>query len=465
MGASLSHSYYDAINTRYTGRHWWGGIRNSIPDPLTGGDAQELSRLLSLPGFEDGRTGTDIAIVGADLGRMTEADDVVRERTPSEAATFIASSILWHLWPKFGSQDRTASMSFRVAIDGRDVSIPDPNQVTYIAPFVASLDKLSRGEGREYTRTSKPRRPGQMAHEVTVADPGTLGPSRPVALAAMPFQPPYRHIARMRAAELVVDYFPGPAQPDSMFGYAGVFRASADPLSEDIFAMSEPPTHDAWEERGLGGIALGVIRGSRKFIRDTMTETLMPATPVGGAVSGLGVLAAELAGLIPLSVGTGPGLGGGSTDAGSQGLKPGGLGGSSGSGASGSSGSGGTDQSGNGAKRRSHLPKSPQVKGAPRLSLEAEGLRIAARVIVPESDQQRRVTANAFVVLDGGGRETEPPLGADQPVVLAWRSEPGQAVSEGPTLALGPGECGELTVLVSHVPDAVIRIAFTTQVG
>lgn len=229
--------------------------------------------------------------------------------------------------------------------------------------------------------------------------------------------------------------------------------------------MSEPPTHDAWEERGLDGIALGVIRGSRKFIRDTVTETLMPAAPVGGAVSGLGLLAAELAGLIPLAVGTGPGIGGASTDSGSPGQKGGDPGADSGGSVGGSSEAGGASQSGGESKHRSRVPKNPQVKGAPRLALEPEGLRIVARVMVPESDQPRRVTASAYVVLDGGGRESEPPLGAAQPAVLAWRSEPGHVLSEGPMLALGPGDFGEWTVLVSHVPDAVVRVALTTEVA
>jgi hypothetical protein len=432
MGSSLGHSYYDGSSIRYTGRHWWGEIHDDVPDPLVGSAAEDAACALGLPGFDDGRTGTDIVILGADLGRVDIDDNDTRERTPAEAATFMMSAVLWNLWPKFGSDERTRDMDFRILLDGRELDVPHPAEDPYLAPFVASLDELHTGEGRVYERVREPKRVGELSYRLVPADPRGNRPVRLAVSAAMPFEPPFRHVARMRAAELVVDYMEGPSHADVSIGYAGVFRADSGDKVEHAFATSEPPTHDDWVERGLSGTDLGIVRGARKFIKDTIASEIAPRTGSGGGVSGLGALAAELAGLIPAAAGNAP--------------SPDGRG---------RTGSGGGGTVGG--------RKDPHVKGDARVVLHEGSPHVVARVVVPPGTAPRRILASASVVLEGGGAETQPPLGAAQPAIVGWRRDSDQWQAPGSSIQVDATETSDFFVYATYIPDAVVRIAITTE--
>ncbi len=96
MGAALGHSWYRG-DRRFTGRHWWGVVApDDIPDPAVDEQAAEIADVLGLPGFADGRPGTDIVILAADLG-VTGAEPDTRPRTPHESATLLSSSVLWNV--------------------------------------------------------------------------------------------------------------------------------------------------------------------------------------------------------------------------------------------------------------------------------------------------------------------------------------------------------------------------------
>jgi hypothetical protein len=104
MGASLGRDFYGPDDRRYTGRHWWGKPGDEgVPDPLEGEEAAEMARLLELPSFEGSETGTTVVVLGVDLGLRDTQDDESEDvqRTPYDAGVHLASSMLWHLWPKF----------------------------------------------------------------------------------------------------------------------------------------------------------------------------------------------------------------------------------------------------------------------------------------------------------------------------------------------------------------------------
>lgn len=430
MGSSLGHSYYDESAIRYTGRHWWGEIHEGIPDPLVGDAADEAARALGLPGFDDGRTGTDIIILGADLGRVDINDNETRDRSPAEAATFMMSAILWNLWPKFGSDRRTRDMDFRMILDGRELEFVHPADEPYLKPFVHGLDELRSGGGRWYERVREPKHVGSLAYSLVPADPMGNKAVRLAVSAAMPFEPPFHHVARMRAAELVVDYLEGPVHPEAMFGYAGVFRADSGEKVDRAFAASEPPTHDDWVERGLSGTDLGVVRGAKQFIRNTLTDEIAPkAKTSGDGVSGLGALASELAGLIPAAAGNAPSP--------EQRRSP----------------------SSSAPKGR----REPHVKGDARVVLHEGVPHVLARVVVPAGGSRRSILASASVVLEGGGAETQPPLGAAQPAIVGWRRESDQWQASGATIQVDASETSDFFVYATYVPDAVVRISVTSE--
>jgi hypothetical protein len=440
MVAAMGHSWF-AEDRQYTGRHWWGAVgADGIPDPLLDDDADQVAHALGLPGFADGRSGTDIAVLAADLG----SDTTVFEnggRTPQEASTYLASAMLWHLWPKMIPDAEGRYMRCVAAAEGRDVPVPSPDTLDEFRPFVEALRRVRNREGRAFSRTVPPKDVGMLDIQLTGA---STRPSRLLETAAKPFEGPLHHVARMRVPELVVDYFPGPAHPDARLGYAGVFKSSE--LADVHFAAAEPPTHDSWVTKGLTGTTRGVVHGAKAFILKEIDERLNLGTHgVGTGIGGLGMLASRLASM----TGAPPAdsSGGDSVD------------GTPGTGAT--TGNGGAGSSAGGAS--TGRPGRAKILGSPVVRVHDGQPFVAARVQVPASTVARTVGAEVSVVVEGGGREIEPPVGAETPVILQWRSTLSDQIVHGSTLVLPSGDPAEWWVYSTYVPDAVLR--FRLQAG
>jgi hypothetical protein len=449
MGAALGHSWYRG-ERRYTGRHWWGIVGDDdIPDPAVGSEAEELSRALGLPGFADGRTGTDIVVLGADLG-VTGPETDLRERSPHEAATYLTSAILWNLWPKMVSDERGMHMRFAVGVDGSQVPVPAPEALDDFAPFVEALRDIREGRGTTYTRTVHPKDAGALALSLCATD--SMSP-RSLVTAARPFDGPSHHIARMRVAELVVDYLPGPSHPDARFGYGGVFRASQ--LADVLFASAEPPTHDDWVSKGLTGTPRGVVQGARSFIARQLDDRWGIGGQTGGSGGqGLGQLAARLANLVPARLARQGARGTASSIATSA---SGGAGTENNEGAIG----GGSPGSGLGRQSRGGNPK---LVGSPALTIHNGCPFLVAKVQVPASVLERVLTAEVDVVVEGGGKEGEPPAGAAFPQILQWQSAMTGEVVPSASMLLSPGAASDWYVYATHVADAVVRFKVRQEV-
>lgn len=438
MGAALGQSFHNSADIRFTGRHWWGTVEDEVPFPVTGAQAQAISARLGLPGFASGRFGTDIALLGFDLGETDDRGER-RPRTPQETARFLVSAILWNLWPKMGSSERPAEMRFRVIVDGVDVPVPAPHDVPELFPFVKALDGIQVGDGKVYSRTRDPRDAGRTQLTLTTADPRSGSPVPLEVAAAMPVQMPLHHIARMREPELIVDYFAGPPHPDPLFAYAGVFRASTE--ADTLFAMSEPPTHDDWVSAGLHGTANGVVRG----LKSALTKAVEEKFPRQGSglqvsVEGLGRLSSRLAGLIPAISGSGVGAGipVDPPDPGRSG--------------------------GGGGSRRGGRRRRATLSGDPRVKLSGNGPIVEASVRVPEGDAAIEVFAQVDVSL-GNGLESasEAPLGSTPPAILGWLSPRGRWYP-GAGVLVPPQDCGTWTVQTRYLPDAAVRVSIKSKV-
>ncbi|WP_250031664.1 hypothetical protein [Paractinoplanes maris] len=436
MGAALGHSWYSG-DRRFTGRHWWGEVGpDDVPDPIVDDEAAAFSRALNLPGFADGRTGTDIVVLAADLG-LTGHDQEARERSPHEAATYLTSAILWNLWPKMVPDESGTHMRFFVGVDGSRVRVPSPETLEDFAPFVEALQEIRAGSGSQFARTVPPKDAGALALSLAAAGGAS---ARHIVTAARPFDGPSNHVARMRVAELVVDYLPGPPHPDSRLCYGGVFRASED--ADELFASSEPPTHDDWVSKGLSGAARGVVQGARTFILKQIDERFGMGTQAGGSGGqGLGQFAARLASVVPARL----------TDTPPAGGRPG----TNGGGGNGGGGVGGGRPARGGAVRLSGPPSLRFHDGRPFL---------VATVHAPASSVRRVVTAEVEVVVEGGGREGEPPAGALVPQILQWQSVSDAAVVQGAAIMLSPGQASDWYVLATYVPDAVVRFKVGQEV-
>lgn len=423
MGAALGDDFWTIDNTRFTGRHWWGSVKaDGVVDPLTGADADDAANLLGLPGFEPDQTGTTVVVLGADLGlAWDECDSGFAD--PQALGIHLASAMLWNLWPRFRSTTPVAesAMRFSVSVDGREISIPAPQDVATLRPFVdahRSLGKSSRS--RSYRRTAAPK-----IHVGDLAVENGIAPQEETLLvqSARPFMGAAHHVARMRQAGLVVDYFEGPVHPDPLFIYGGVFRAT--PEADKYFAASEPPTHDRWNPEGLDASSRAVVEGARRWTRDYLNKRFPAVTAsAGSSATGLGQGSRRLSALVAAVSATG-------TDPASDlGPTTGGDGGSGGPGG-GAFGSGGNGESpgANGAKVSVHLI------GDPWVSNYEGSLAAFARVRVTRPEMVASIRATLDVVLDGGSREGQPPAGAFTPQVIGWMGpDAASLVCQGETL-------------------------------
>jgi hypothetical protein len=436
MGAALGESYYEG-DQRYTGRHWWGEVGDTIADPILDAGAGLVSRRLGLPGFADVESGTDIAVVGADLG-LAGSDADSPQRTLEEAAEYLASSLLWHLWPKIVPDENGRFMRFQVAVEGRAIEIPSPESVADLAPFVQALHEVRAGCGVRYSRTVAPKDAGSFSLKLLAAKASDMPRSADVA---RPFIGPPHHVARMRTPELVVDYFQGPPHADARFAYGAVFKASRE--ADAAFAMSEPPTHDCWVARGLVGTNKGVVQNVTRFLNREIGQVVTPhVAPRGETSHGLGELSARLGALIHNGIGGSAETADGAAGAGNQ------------SGRASSAGSGSASRGGTG--HRGPVRK-PRIVGVPRVEIHCGELRVVAKVEIPSYESAREVRAGIDVVIEGGKIEDAPPDGADVPTILEWHRSDGTQVIVGPTLAIAPDDSAQWLVHASYVEDAVVR--------
>src|SRR3954451_19630927 len=102
----------------------------------------------------------------------------------------------------------------------------------------------------------------------------------------------------MRSPELVVRYHEGPTTPSLHSVYAGVFRA--DDELDEVYAASEPPTHDNWVHEQLTGHARTFVRVTCTRLREQLAAF---RAAVAGAVSttstaALGAASSFLGGLV-----------------------------------------------------------------------------------------------------------------------------------------------------------------------
>ncbi len=100
IGAAMGDGYEDK-KIRFTGRHWLGVKEDGIAQALVDDDAVRVAESLGLPRFDDGETGTTVAVVDVDLGGSAGTDDV--ERTP---ATSSGVPCLHHCLEPVAAHDR-----------------------------------------------------------------------------------------------------------------------------------------------------------------------------------------------------------------------------------------------------------------------------------------------------------------------------------------------------------------------
>lgn len=233
----------------HTGRHWWGQSDSGEPVPLEGAAADTLAAQLGMPPHTDDALGTNILILDPDFG----------ERTPEQGMTFIAESVLWHLWPKLVGAH--SLMAINVSLNGLDIAIPNPESRPPLNHFVTAYRALKQSDEdsaafvQQHKITRYSERLGTLAlvrfpslpfkSPFVVDDGYRLGESESPAPASPFTNRTCNHTVLLRSPELVVEYRQGPPAPMEGIEWAAVFRGEDD--LDSAFAQAEPPTHDSWQ--------------------------------------------------------------------------------------------------------------------------------------------------------------------------------------------------------------------------
>jgi hypothetical protein len=423
IGVALGHSFR-ADGIPYTGRHWWGRLADdNVLDPLLDDEAELVARQLGLPDYDaPDALGTDIAIVGAGLGRdLDEPGDGATTRGIEDAADYIASAVLWNLWPLLtASDDGKPAMTCKVVTDERTIDIPDPVTVPRLRPFVIALRAVDGGGGKSIVR----RKPAPLDVGTFHAVPALASQRRDWRDRAAPFNGPAHHCALMRQAGLVVAYIDGPPIPDDDQQYGAVFRSSR--AADEAFAAAEPPTHDAWITHGLSDGDNSTVQAALRSIRTRLAD-LADTTRDHGTLTTqppLGQLSQRFADLVSPTADT------------SAKEEP-------------------PARGRNGVKAASsRRPMTTVVTPAALTMIDGEPL-IHTTVVVSDSVQPLWLTAAALVALDVG-TEAEPPAGTARPEIIEMRSDAARV--PGDRVRLDSSASRRWTIIARPVPNAATRI-------
>jgi hypothetical protein len=477
IGCALWKSYVatDANGeTRYTGRHWWGDTSGDVVEPLVGVKAESMAHRLGLSPFGPNETGTTVVVIDPNL----------EDREPAEAATYLAETITWHLWPKMlDGPSGVPPMRFSVTCDGMVHPVPDPRETHPLDMFVAAYRRLDDGESRSLECLSPRKLLGRLGLEkkyATALEPTSA--ARMVGIESL-----VHHVCLMRPAELVVTYHPGPKPPSELIAYAGVFRA--DRALDETYAKAEPPTHDSWNHETLEHPESRYVRTTFRRISEALEGLLDLGGKVraGSAQIALGAASGRFAPLVGGAWGIG-----GATDYGKPGdvrlaprpttTPPSGtsevlhdadaVGGRStttrydgpGGGSGGDGHLAGSDLAGGSAPVSRPTRRRPRVEyvGDPYLDERSDAAVIVQRFRLPVPGPQR-VRVDLAVALTGpGGRETDPPLEAKMPGLLGWENAAGDLLV-GPTYVIEGGDDTVWSAIVLPAPDTMTEITVLTQ--
>ncbi|MFF3322087.1 hypothetical protein [Streptomyces sp. NPDC002889] len=462
IGCTLWKSYVATEaegDRRYTGRHWWGDVSGDVVEPLVGTEAEATAQRLGLRPFGPEETGTTIIVIDPNLDELE----------PAAAADYLADTIAWHLWPKMISTGgNSPAMRFTVTSDGIEHPVPDPRETRPLNMFVAAYEMMTGQDGSDLGCMKPKRHLGRLGLVKRIMPP--LEPTR--ASRMLDIEDLVHHVCLMRPAELVVTYRPGPKPPSANQGYAGVFRA--DEAMDEIYAKAEPPTHDAWNPQSLE-------RPESTFVQTTfrrISEALDGLLSLGGVARpgasnvALGAASSLFSGL----VGGAWGIGGatayskpGSTatraskeneeenlrrptsgrpvpkGAHSDTEQP--------AAADWTAGPGGTGT----ARRRPRV----QYVGEPYYDDRGDDSVLVQEFRLPVAGPQR-VRIDLAVTLPGtGGRETDPPIGASMPVLIAW--EDGDGLQHAPEGCVIEGGESVWRALVRPAPDTMTEIGIKVE--
>ena len=500
IAMAVGDDEYTERGVRYTGRHWWGSLRTPLlAEPLRGPEADTAAFNLGMHNLIKGVSGTAILVV-APRSPQASAEENLQKIT--EDIAHAAGEYAWpHILP-----GRAASIDLTVTLNRNPVRVPSPATDARLRVFADAFmhcQQLADG-------TLEPGDVWPWHHRVlrSTRPDAALGTlvwhqSLPAAHPAASGQP-QSQVALIRKPHFVVAYRDVPAHPSGGNTY-GVFLAA--PELDQKYAASETPTHDEWKPKP--GVHFDPARRALKQINDAIKErprgdrSLATGAEAPGVVtiaSALGILLDGQTSIgdsrIPWAPEAGTKKDEGETgmvrspradpSRPSPGNAPASISGASnpplttdtslsrtsngeetppasdGSYAPRSEGPLFPNQGGTGDPRSRRRPlRAPTVRpnGDPQLCVYEGAVAAEFPFSLSIARGVREVTISGIpTVFIDGGRETEPPLGAEMPRVLAWRDLSTGDITQGPELMIIEPTSNKWSVMVSQLPDGAVGV-------
>ncbi|MCO1655304.1 hypothetical protein [Pseudonocardia humida] len=415
----------------FTGRHWWGDVRDDHVEPLLGAEADQVAANLGLRPFADGESGTTLIVLDPDFDGFD--DD-------SEVAAHLANTISWQLWPIMLPERGDDRLRAEVVAAGVEFPVPDPAATYPLEMFVAAYRKQRDGDGMVLECGNPRRQLGRFGLQEEWVVPMPRDSATLAADCAGVSGDPH-HICLMRSPELVVRYLPEIETGSPNRAYAGVFRAMDD--LDDVYAAAEPPTHDHWVHEQLSGHEKTFIRTTFKRIKEQLTGYKKTVTAsVRGESIALGAASTFLGGIVAAAFARPEATSRGSSRS---------------AGGSGSE-TDGTDVRGDGTR------SSP----APRDRVRVRDLAVPAieerdgRVVLVQrfsvtGPSPVRLQARLSIGLGERATEGEAPVGAARPQVITWSTSSGERTTETCVV----DSPSEVDLIVLPVPDTITDISVT----
>ena len=421
MGAPGTAKIGASIGSPLTGRHWWGRRRGGFLEPALDGDADALALSLGLEAMVGEETGTALLIVGPTLNGSTVRD----------AVDAMVGACLFNFWPKM-VPDGAGNTPIRFTARAEDdvVLVPEPADYPPLHGFVEALSMMDAGDGTSTAndvRTISSQRPARTLGRLSVVKTDTrtrvgAAARRPPA----PFEEPAHHVALMRQPRLVVKYLEGPRLPLDALEYAGVFVADAS--VDEIFKNAEPPTHDDWVDSFVelrrDRTAIHVAIREINAALDAFASPVTPESRTGGGP--IAEVARSLVGLLPGIEGPGAEVGE--------------LEGTA---------------SGRPISRHARITIVDHV--GPHLLDGLPVITVRFRVSAAPETAGTAVGARAAVALDGDEIEVDPPLGAEAPRILCWKTASGKRLDSA-TVFVPAGDLGVWELEVAPIPDTRLAV-------
>ena len=461
IAMAIGNDEYREDGVRYTGRHWWGTTDDDIAEPVLGADADAAAAALGLHGLINGPTGTAVMVIAP---RTPEEDD-----GPTDLAGIVkalADAAAEYAWPHMlAGLNRGPTIELAVTLNGEPQHLRDPTTDTRLRVFAEAymqcqqLLEGSIAEGDDWPwhlRMLRSQRPIRQLGPLAWRHHGSIA-------APVPDPDVRSEIALIRSPRFVVSYMNVPKHPSGQSTF-GVFFA--DPALDRDFAEAEPPAHDAWIP--TKGKHFDPVRRVQTQIADALKPH--PATNLsrhGREEPGVVTVASALGGLLD-----------GQSEGGdirvpwappNSTASPGGTNhdtrrsGSADSSAGTGSSTGGTT-GGAGATPGPSARQRPSIRhdSQPRLLVTDGHTAVEFPFVVnkPRGQGEILITARPDVFIDGG-RETEPPLGAEVPELLEWHDLATGTVTAGPGLVVTQDGESRWSVVISQPADAAVTVALS----